>query len=172
MPPRGTADGKTNRIDGRLDRPGTRLGERLSSRRQVMQRHSNRGVEPTPIQNSEFSHPIDRIVLAYFAAHKVSRQPLDDGPSCAGLISTSLACCRRLANSKSSSTIKSDKRSRLIDRLLNQSAYAEHWLTFWNDLLRNDYQGTGYIDGGRKPISVWLYQSLWRTNPMTGSFAN
>ena len=22
-------------------------------------------------------------------------------------------------------------------------AYAEHWLTFWNDLLRNDYTGTG-----------------------------
>ena len=34
------------------------------------------------------------------------------------------------------------------------AAYAEHWLTFWNDLLRNDYAGTGYIDGGRKQITA------------------
>src|SRR5262249_59476155 len=40
-----------------------------------------------------------------------------------------------------------------------------HWLTFWNDLLRNDYQGTGYIDGGRKQITPWLYQSLYDNKP-------
>jgi hypothetical protein len=38
--------------------------------------------------------------------------------------------------------------------------YAEHWLTFWNDLLRNDYGGTGFITGGRKQISNWLYRAL------------
>jgi hypothetical protein len=59
-----------------------------------------------------------------------------------------------------------DKRSRLVRQLLtNNVAYAEHWLTFWNDLLRNDYSGTGYIDGGRKPISAWLYQSLLQNKP-------
>ena len=43
-----------------------------------------------------------------------------------------------------------DKRARLAQRLLgDNTAYAEHWLTFWNDMLRNDYAGTGYIDGGR-----------------------
>ena len=47
------------------------------------------------------------------------------------------------------------KRDQVIDELLaNNRAYAEHWLSFWNDLLRNDYQGTGYIDGGRKQISA------------------
>src|SRR5262249_2505981 len=30
----------------------------------------------------------------------------------------------------------------------------------WNELLRNDYAGTGYIAGGLKQISAWLYQSL------------
>ena len=50
-----------------------------------------------------------------------------------------------------------DKRARLVARLLGDSqAYAEHWLSFWNDLLRNDYKGTGYIDGGRKQITGWL----------------
>src|SRR5262249_4280655 len=59
-----------------------------------------------------------------------------------------------------------DKRDRMIQRLLDdRQAYAEHWLTFWNDLLRNDYEGTGYIDGGRKQITGWLYRSLYDNKP-------
>jgi hypothetical protein len=59
-----------------------------------------------------------------------------------------------------------DKRTRLVRSLLtNDVAYAEHWLTFWNDLLRNDYAGTGYIDGGRKQISAWLYRALIDNKP-------
>ena len=51
-------------------------------------------------------------------------------------------------------------------RLLGEPrSYAEHWLSFWNDLLRNDYAGTGYIDGGRKQISGWLYKSLAANKP-------
>ena len=57
-----------------------------------------------------------------------------------------------------------DKRDKLIRNLLaDDQRYAEHWLTFWNDLLRNDYRGTGYIDGGRKQITQWLFSSL-KTN--------
>src|ERR1041385_1089036 len=52
---------------------------------------------------------------------------------------------------------RADKRAQLVSRLLgDRRRYAEHWLTFWNDLLRNDYRGTGYIDSGRKQISSWL----------------
>lgn len=59
-----------------------------------------------------------------------------------------------------------EKRADLIDRLLaDDRAYAEHWLTFWNDLLRNAYVGTGYIDGGRKQISGWLYRALLENMP-------
>jgi len=43
--------------------------------------------------------------------------------------------------------------------------YADHWMVFWNDLLRNDYAGTGYIDGGRKQITNWLYVSLLANKP-------
>ena len=54
-----------------------------------------------------------------------------------------------------------DKRTKLIELLLNENrSYADHWLAFWNDLLRNEYRGTGYIDGGRKQITAWLYKSL------------
>ena len=59
-----------------------------------------------------------------------------------------------------------DKRPQAIAALLHDpQPYAEHWLTFWNDLLRNDYAGTGYIDGGRKQISAWLYQALLENKP-------
>jgi hypothetical protein len=59
-----------------------------------------------------------------------------------------------------------NKREDLIAGLLAaDSLYAQHWLTFWNDLLRNDYRGAGYIDDGRKQISSWLYQSLLTNKP-------
>lgn len=59
-----------------------------------------------------------------------------------------------------------DRRERLVDRLLaDRTRYAEHWLTFWNDLLRNDYVGTGYIDGGRTQITTWLYRALEQNLP-------
>jgi hypothetical protein len=49
--------------------------------------------------------------------------------------------------------------------LADNRRYAEHWLTFWNDMLRNDYKGTGYIDEGRKQISSWLYAALYTNLP-------
>jgi hypothetical protein len=59
-----------------------------------------------------------------------------------------------------------DKRDQLVRRLLEDKRnYADHWLTFWNDLLRNDCKGTGFIDGGRKQISGWLYRALLDNMP-------
>ncbi len=59
-----------------------------------------------------------------------------------------------------------DKKSILIDQLLTEDiSYADHWLTFWNDLLRNDYTGTGFITGGRKQITTWLYNALKKNIP-------
>ena len=57
-----------------------------------------------------------------------------------------------------------------VKRLLAKAAYTEHWLTFWNDLLRNDYQ-YGYIDGGRKQ-RAWLWSRCSRTNPTINSSAS
>ena len=54
-----------------------------------------------------------------------------------------------------------DKRVHLVQALLDDTHnYAQHWLSFWNDLLRNDYSGTGFITGGRKQITAWLYEAL------------
>jgi mono/diheme cytochrome c family protein len=59
-----------------------------------------------------------------------------------------------------------DKHTQLVASLLERNNdYAQHWMTFWNDALRNDYAGTGYIDGGRTQISDWLYLALARNMP-------
>lgn len=52
-----------------------------------------------------------------------------------------------------------DKHSRLIDTLLaDNQRYAAHWISFWNDHLRND-EGVVY-HGDRKSITPWLREAL------------
>jgi hypothetical protein len=59
-----------------------------------------------------------------------------------------------------------NKRTLLARALLaDNRRYAEHWLTFWNDALRNDYKGTGFIDGGREQITQWLMDALQSNMP-------
>jgi hypothetical protein len=51
-----------------------------------------------------------------------------------------------------------------VDRLLaDRGAYAEHWISFWNDLLRND-EGVVY-HGERKTITKWLLAALEKNLP-------
>jgi hypothetical protein len=55
-----------------------------------------------------------------------------------------------------------DKRARLVRTLLaDNKKYADHWISFWNDLLRNE-DGVSYFSetAGRKSITPWLYSSL------------
>ncbi len=61
---------------------------------------------------------------------------------------------------------RADKRSIKIKQLLARNDdYALHWLTFWNDALRNDYTGTGYITDGRFNVTDWLYKALQSNKP-------
>ena len=114
-------------------------------------------------------HPIDLIVDAYFAKQKIAPPAsIDD----AGFLRRAyLDLIGQLpAPSETDEFLKNsanDKREHVIRRLLHEEnrAYADHWLSFWNDMLRNDYAGTGYIDGGRKQITGWLYNALLRNKP-------
>lgn len=114
------------------------------------------------------TNPVDRILDAHFKNHKLPRpQLLDDAGfmrrahlDLVGLLPEPEALAKFLADKSP------DKRERLVHSLLgNDVAYADHWLTFWNDLLRNDYAGTGFITGGRKQITKWLYQALVDNKP-------
>ena len=55
-------------------------------------------------------------------------------------------------------------REELVKTLLSDNRnYAEHWISFWNDLLRND-EGVNYA-GTRKSITPWLYAALRDNTP-------
>jgi hypothetical protein len=114
------------------------------------------------------NNPIDRILDAYLVRHRAAiPSGIDDAAFHRRL---SLDVLGLLPTPEELQALQADtapdRRGRLIRRVLdNRRAYAEHWLTFWNDLLRDDYEGTGYIDGGRKPISAWLYRSLLENKP-------
>ncbi len=113
-------------------------------------------------------NPIDRLIAAYFAERKIEAPALVDDRGFArraylDLIGL-LPAEQELADFESSR--KKDKRERLVNDLLaDRRSYAEHWMTFWNDTLHNDFQGTGYIDGGREQITGWLYSSLHDNKP-------
>ena len=60
-----------------------------------------------------------------------------------------------------------DKRAQLVAALAADSEkYAGHWMSFWNDLLRNE-DGVTYFSetGGRKSITSWLFASLQSNLP-------
>ena len=60
-----------------------------------------------------------------------------------------------------------DKRTKLVDVLLSDNEkYAEHWISFWNDLLRNE-DGVTYFSetAGRKSITDWLLNALQTDMP-------
>src|SRR5262249_24546484 len=108
-------------------------------------------------------HPIDRIVDAYFADRKL--QPPAPAEDAVFVRRAHLDLLGLLPTPEEVDAFAkddaADRRERLVRRLLeDRRGWAEHWLTFWNDLLRNAYAGTGYIDGGRKPITGWLYAAL------------
>ncbi|HVM48411.1 MAG TPA: DUF1549 domain-containing protein [Candidatus Acidoferrum sp.] len=114
------------------------------------------------------ANPIDRFLDAYFAAHEIKPPvPVNDRLYARRVY---LDVIGLLPPPPDLKTFVRDghagKRDRLVQRLLSDNQnYAVHWLSFWNDLLRNDYKGTGYIDGGRKQITHWLYSALLTNMP-------
>ena len=109
------------------------------------------------------NNDIDNIVFGLLSKEKKSVPPLVDDETflrrayldLIGLLPT------RQETESFLSRSDPDKRTKLIGQLLARDAdYAAHWLTFWNDLLRNAYRGTGFIDGGRKQITNWLIPAL------------
>jgi len=55
-----------------------------------------------------------------------------------------------------------NKRNQLVSRLLaDDKKYTDHWISYWNDLLRND-EGVNYYSetAGRKSITTWLQDAL------------
>lgn len=121
-----------------------------------------------PPANPGREHPIDRILDAYFRANKVTAPPQLDDEAFARRVYFDLIGLPPTASELEAFVADKDprKRGNLVRKLLAEDrSYTDHWLAFWNDALRNEYKGTGYIDGGRKQITGWLYRSLLENKP-------
>ncbi len=119
-----------------------------------------------PLPEGRDGHPIDRFIAAYFAEHDIAfPAPVGDALFARrsyfdlwGIPPSPEQLQSFLRDQRS------DKRARLIDSLLADSRmYAEHWISWWNDLLRNDIGGN--YQGERKAITSWLLAALQRNLP-------
>lgn len=116
-----------------------------------------------PSATAELTNPIDRLLQPYFEKHKITPGALVDDRVFARRVYLDIIGLLPPSDELEKFVKDSDplKRAGLVKKLLaDDDRYATHWLSFWNDLLRNDYKGTGYIDGGRLQITRWLYNSL------------
>lgn len=113
------------------------------------------------IGGQQFSNPIDAFVASYFQRHGMPfPRPVPDAVFARrvyldlwGLLPTPDELAEFLRDARP------DKRERLIDQLFSHKKnYSEHWISFWNDLLRND-EGV-YYHGTRESISGWLLKAL------------
>jgi hypothetical protein len=111
-------------------------------------------------------HPVDRFIAAYFAKHAIAFPAAASDAQFArrvyfdlwGLPPTPSQLDAFLHDPTP------DKRAHLIDALLTASdPYAENWISWWNDVLRNDL-GSNYA-GERKSITAWLLLALQQNLP-------
>lgn len=116
-----------------------------------------------PAASGDLTNPIDRLLEPYLRERGLAFPPRADDRTFARRVSLDLAGV--LPDPARVDSFAADaspgKDAALVAEILRDGdAYAEHWITFWNDLLRNDFAGTGFIDGGRKTITEWLYAAL------------
>jgi uncharacterized membrane protein/mono/diheme cytochrome c family protein len=120
-----------------------------------------------PASNDE-KHPVDMLVKNYLDQHDRNWPEVVDDRQFIRRVYLDVIGLLPQPGEISAFIASTDpnKRAMLIDALLKEDHhYTQHWLSFWNDLLRNDYSGTGFITGGRKQITEWLYNSLLENKP-------
>lgn len=123
---------------------------------------------PLPATTGNLTNPVDLWVNEYFKKNKVEWPKIVDDRTY--LRRVYLDIIGLLPTTEEQQAFARDdrpgKRGLWVQQLLKRDDdYATNWLTFWNDALRNDYTGTGYITGGRFNISGWLYTSLQSNKP-------
>ena len=113
--------------------------------------------------------PLDRLVAKYLASRTKSEPPLVSDALFARRVYLDL--WGLLPTPEQLQQFTDDpspaKRTTLVATLLaDDGKYAEHWMSFWNDLLRNE-DGVTYFSetAGRKSITDWLFAALTSNMP-------
>ena len=116
-----------------------------------------------------WTEPLDRFTAAYLAKQGVAQPiPINSAEFARrayldiwGLLPTPEETRSFVAS------VDPNKRNQLVASLLeNSTRYSEHWVSYWNDLLRND-EGVAYIAeiAQRKSITPWLLDALEKNKP-------
>nr|WP_245693202.1 DUF1549 domain-containing protein [Algoriphagus alkaliphilus] len=116
-----------------------------------------------PSAKPGLENPIDRWVDQYFQENKLNwGEQIDDRTFLrrAYLDLIGLLPSPEELAAYQSNTDANKREIQILKLLDRKDDFAQHWLTFWNDALRNDYTGTGYITRGRFAITDWLYTSI------------
>ena len=114
------------------------------------------------------THPIDAFIAKKLLEKNVQPAPLCDDASflrratldLTGVIPTEQEAAAFLADSSR------DKRAKAIDRLLASPGWAEHWTSYWQDVLAenpNMLKGTLNNTG---PFRWWIHEALLDNQPM------
>ncbi len=155
-------------IDGGLEWPaGFTFGK--ASKAPVATSIAPRRPELPPAPgDSSLDNPIDRLLAPYFRDNGVEFPgPVDDRTFARRVFLDVIGLLPSPEEvDRFEKSDAPDARERLVRDLLGRRReYAEHWMTFWNDALRNAYRGTGFIDGGRKQLTGWLFAALYHNIP-------
>ncbi|WP_236976104.1 DUF1549 domain-containing protein [Membranihabitans maritimus] len=116
-----------------------------------------------PVDSRNFENKVDVWVDAYFREHGIEWRDVVDDKTYLKRIYLDIVGLLPEPEEIESFARDDDpeKRKKKVLELLSRDAdYTLHWLSFWNDILRNDYTGTGYITKGRFSITEWLYRAL------------
>ena len=156
-----------DRLDRALDRSRARARRLRRRRRRRRGMRRSRSTPPAvPPRSGPAGHRPSIASSPRTCAATAGRQTRRWSPtrcSPAARISTSGDCCRRPTSCTAFlGRSAPDKRDALVTRLLaDDDRYADHWISFWNDLLRNEDGVTYYSEqNGRRSITPWLLSAL------------
>ena len=119
------------------------------------------------LPEGEADNPVDRFLSHYYRENDIPEvSPIEDGVFARRVFLDVLGLLPTAQEVKAFiEDVRVDKRQRLVGELLeDRDNYAEHWVTFWNDSLRNSYTRQ-YHGGGGKPITGWLKNALSENKP-------
>ena len=132
-----------------------------------------------PVVWKTWTNGVDRLVANYLRTHRISQPVLVSDAQFARRVY--LDVWGLLPTPEELNAFVNDtspgKREALTARLLaDERRYAEHWISFWNDLLRNE-DGVTYFseNASRKSITEWLLSALQSNLPydrMVGKLLN
>jgi hypothetical protein len=114
------------------------------------------------------AHGIDGFIDSKLAVEKVDPAPLCDDYAfvrrvyldCVGITPTADEVNAFVNDSRA------DKRARLIDRLLDQPGWADHWVGYWQDVLAENPNIVNPTLNNTGPFRWWLHEALLDNKPL------